>query len=266
MTKQGWLLIAVGLLAVGLAVTLGRDVVFPAQDRTWQTMQRTGVWRVGLDPSFPPFELLDATGKPVGFDIDLAQSMAAVWGLKTEIVPVGFDSLLDALRTGQVDSVISALPYDERMTEDVAYSSAYYEAGIRLVVRQGSDLRDGTTLANRRLAVELGSMGDMVGRRLQRQHASLHLRHYETPQAVLDALVQDKSIDAVLVDQVTLRTAQGQNARVVAVGPALESNPYVIAMPHAAGELQTQVEATLRQLQQTGALIEIESKWFDETK
>jgi polar amino acid transport system substrate-binding protein len=71
---------------------------------TWQAIQQRGVWRVGLDPSFPPFECWMRNNAPAGYDVDLAHALAATWGVRAEIVPVGFDSLPDTLKTGKIDS------------------------------------------------------------------------------------------------------------------------------------------------------------------
>ena len=255
-----------GLLAIVVILIIERKVIFPAPDETWQTMQQQRTWRVGIDPSFPPFEQLDAHGKPVGYDIDLASQMAAAWGLQVQIVAIGFDSLLDALQTGQVDSVISALPYDERLTQNVTYSAPYFEAGIRLVVRKDSPIQTVAQLANRKIAVELGSTGDMVGRRLQRETPTLQLVQFQTPDEAVTALEHDQAIDALLIDQVTLRTAQGKGAALIAIGDVMESNPYVIAMPHKATILQTQVEQTLQNFQKNGVLQQLETKWFNPIK
>ena len=52
--------------------------VLRGRDATWARIQETGVWRVGMDPSFPPFENLDAAdAAPAGFDVDLADAIAA---------------------------------------------------------------------------------------------------------------------------------------------------------------------------------------------
>jgi ABC-type amino acid transport substrate-binding protein len=61
---------------------------------------------------------------------------------------------------------------------------------------------------------------------------------------------------------VSLREAQGQGAALAAVGPALESNAYVIAMPRQATTLQERVAATLAQFQADGTLAELEVRWF----
>ena len=273
-----WWVWAGALLLVtllGLLLVPGSPAVrLLRQDTTWHAMEQRGVWRIGMDPSFPPFETLADDGAIVGYDVDLARAMAAQWGMEVEFVAIGFDSLIDALIAGKVDSVISALPLDPRLTKDIAYSAPYFEAGLRLAVPQASALAttDPSALApdafdpaalldGQTVAVEWGSTGDMIGRRLTREGASLTLAQYPTPQEAVDALVQGQA-DALFVDNVTLREAQGQGAAVVAVGPALESSPYVIAMPLRADELHRNVADALAALQADGTFNQLESAWF----
>ena len=270
MTKQrGW---AIGgtllllLVVVGFLLTLSPQAqsFLLRRDPVWQTMQRDGVWRVGMDPSFPPFEWLDANGQPTGYDVALAERMAAAWSLRLEIVPIGFDSLIDAVQTGRVDSVISALPFDERLTEDLAYSIPYFDAGIVLAVHRDRALPSVDQLTNQRSGVEWGSMADMVGRRLQRTAPDLQLIPFETATAAVAALVAGEAVDALLVDNVTLRVNQVAGAPLVAVGNTLESNPYVIGMGRNAFELQQRVQTTLTTLQESGTLKELEAQWLVE--
>ena len=232
------------------------------QDATWQTMQSRGTWRVGLDPSFPPFESLDDNGVAVGYDLDLARAIAAAWGLEAEIVPIGYDSLVDALQAGRIDSVVSALPYNPRATRDVFFSPPYFEAGVRLAVRAGSPITGVAQLAGQAVAVEWGSMGDMAGRQLQRDGIDLTLTPFETPADAAEALLADPTLAALLIDQVSLREAQGRGATLIAVGPALESNPYVIAAPRQATQLQAQLTAVLAQFQTDGTTSALEDRWF----
>lgn len=260
--------IGVGLVAlIALFVVLWLapgTLPFLRIDTTWRTMQANGVWRVGMDASFPPFEWLDASGKPVGFDVALAEAITAPWGMKVELVPIGFDSLLDALQAGKVDSVISALPFDERLTKDVAYSAPYFEAGIFLASRVESTITGTASLTNHTIGVEWGSMSDMVGRHLQKATPSLQLELFDTPSAAITALVEARTVDAILIDHVTLRIAQVQGAPLITVGPVLESNPFVIAMPVKAHELQTAVTERLLALQENGTIAELEALYFKE--
>lgn len=267
MRRTPWLLgaalaLVVLLAVVAVALLAPETIRRLRRDTTWRAMQANGLWRVGMDASFPPFETLDDTGKAVGFDIALAERMAAAWGLQVELVPIGFDSLLDALQADRVDSVISALPFDERMTRDVAYSPPYFESGIFLATRVGTPITTTAALAHRTVGVEWGSMGDMVGRRLQKSIPTLQLHLLDTPAAAISALVDEQRVDAILLDHVTLRIAQVNGAPLITVGPVLESNPFVIAMPVTAHELQAAVTQELNRLRETGVLAELEEQWF----
>ncbi len=264
-----WLMVGAIVAILAIVITLsmrGQDIVsrfFTSADHTWASMQNRGVWRIGLDPSFPPFEMLDSTGAPIGFDVDLAKLIAGEWGMQTEVVALGFDSLLDAVATGKIDSAVSAMPYDPRATKDYAYSSPYFEAGVLLTVREETTITESSQLDGGVIAVEWGSMGDMVGRRMQREGLDVELAPYETPQDAVAALVDDPSIDALLVDGVTLRQAQGSGAAIKAVGSVLESNAYVIVMPIDATDLHVHMEEALDTLRADGRLAKLEDEWFN---
>jgi ABC-type amino acid transport substrate-binding protein len=265
------------VLLSGLALTAGLLwLLWPGQetplstllrrDVTWQAMQARGSWRVGLDPSFPPFESLDANGVPVGYDVALAQELAEGWGLRAEIVAIGFDSLLDALQAAKVDAIISAYPYDPRLTRDVAFSQPYFDAGLQLAVPALSPIESTADLSGKRVGVEWGSEGDMVGRQLQREGRTLTLVPFETPQAVVDALTQGQDIDAALVDSITLRQAQALGAEVRAAGPHVTSNPYVIVVPRRAHQLLAQTNQGLERLRGAGILESLADEWFGQSQ
>ncbi len=260
-----WALVAVVLLLLGLAALVlwrqeGGLVLF-GRDATWANMRATRDFRVGLDPSFPPFEDLTDAEAVVGYDVDLAHALAERWGVVAKINTIGYDSLVDALRAARVDAVISAMPYDERLTRDVSFSTPYFEAGIRLAVPPGSPIGGTEDLAGRRVAVEWGSAGDSIARRLLREGIALESVPFDTPQAALDAVAAGDA-DAVIVDNVSLRAAQGQGAHLVAVGPVLEANPYVIVTPRKATTLATELDAALEALAEDGTLAAIEERWF----
>ena len=272
MTRRKWLFAAAVFVVVLTAIvwlpwpgSTSPLAVLLRQDQTWQNIHARGAFRVGMDPSFPPFEYLDDKGLPAGFDVELAQKLAAEWGVKAEIVAIGFDSLVDALKAAKVDAVVSAYPYDPRLTRDVAFSAPYFDAGLRLVIRQGSTIAGTGDLAGKRVAVEWGSTGDMTGRQLQRDGIALELSPFETPQAAVQALIERADIDALLIDNVTLRQAQGRGAKIAGVGEPLESNPYTIVTPIRALELRNAIDTSLLKLEQSNTMATLEAKWFSQT-
>lgn len=257
-----WIAVCIVALAVGGWLILRTGG--PPVDGTWLRMQERGSWRVGMDPSFPPFETLDAEGAPVGYDVDLARELAAEWGLEAEIVAIGFDSLLDALLVDRVDAVISAFPYNARMTKDVHYSPPYFEAGVRLVVGAGAAYEEVGDLEGGTVAVEWGSRGDAIARRLQREGAGFTRLPFESTEKAIEALVSGAG-DALLIDGVTLRLAQGEGKRIRAVGAALDEDPYVIAVSIKAPKLQSALLQALATLEEEGRMGLLEERWFGET-
>ena len=251
---------AIVVLAAGALFFL-RGRLFP-RDPVWARVERTRVWRVGMDPSFPPFEMTAKDGSVVGFDVDLARAIAARWGVRVEIVGIGFDGLTDAVSAHKVDAAISAIPYDPLLTRDVRYSDPYFDAGWRVVVPHASAIRDLADLAGKRVAVEWGSEGDVWARRLQRQYTNVHLVLKPSLDEALAALRAGEA-DAAIVDGVTYRLHAREWRQ---VGAPLSHEPYVIVMPIDAYRLQEQVNRALRGLKATGELANLEGKWLEKRK
>ncbi|HEX9115272.1 MAG TPA: ABC transporter substrate-binding protein [Anaerolineae bacterium] len=235
------------------------------RDATFERVKERGVLRVGLDPSFPPFENLDpATGKPVGFDVDLTTALAAQMGVKAEIVPAGFDELVDAVAAHRVDAAISALPVFPWRSRDVSFSSPYVEAGVVLAARPGAPITGTAGLAGRRVAVEWGSEGDAQARALQKSSApGLVLVQREDAGQALAAVAAGEA-DAAIVDAISLALHNRDGARLITIGAPLRSDPYVVVVPHDAPALLNAIDAGLAQLQANGTLAALHARWFGE--
>ncbi len=233
------------------------------RDTTLERVRESGVWRVALDPSFPPFEDLDpASGQPVGFDVDLAQAIAARMGVKAQIVPAGFDELVDAVAAHKVDGAVSALPEMPWRSREVGFSAAYVEAGTVLVARPGTPITGTAGLAGHRVAVEWGSEGDAEARQLQKTVApGMALVQREDAGQAL-AAVAGGDADAAIVDAISLALHNRSNAHLVAIGPPLQSNPYVIVVPQDAPGLLNAINDALGRLQDDGTLARLRSRWL----
>ena len=83
-------------------------IVNSNDDEAWARIKGRGLITFATDPTFPPFEALDANGNFFGFDIDLARAIAERLGLKAEFEAVSYDGLIGTLVVGRDDAVISA--------------------------------------------------------------------------------------------------------------------------------------------------------------
>jgi polar amino acid transport system substrate-binding protein len=262
--KRSFVLLVIGLsLFAGLAIwrisaRLGRDT-----DETWARIQREGVMRVGMDPSWPPFEYIDEpTGERVGFDVGLARAISQRLGVEVEFVNVGFDSLYDALYVGRFDAIVSALPYDPLLYGDVAYSISYFNAGQVLVVRADEGgISEADDLSGKRLGIEFASEGDVVGRQLQKKIEGLSLQAYMTPQDVLRAL-REGEVEAAIVDAVSAHQFIATEGGVQVVGDPLTDELYVIAVRLDSPFLLRAINEALVEMREDGTLEGLQEKWL----
>ena len=96
-------------------------------------LAKRGKLACGSRSELPPFENVDDAGELVGFDIDLARELGRRLGTPVEFKAIAFDGLVDAVIASKADVVISAFPFDPRLTEDIRYSRPYFEGGLVLV-------------------------------------------------------------------------------------------------------------------------------------
>lgn len=106
-----------------------------------QQIKDSGKLVLGTSADYPPFEFhLEVDGKDtiVGFDIDIANKIAAAIGVELEIVDMKFEGLLPALTAGKIDLIVSGMtPTDERK-QSVDFSVVYYDARQTMLVASES--------------------------------------------------------------------------------------------------------------------------------
>lgn len=233
----------------------------PGTDETWERIQEEGVLRIAMDASYPPFEFFSEEGGLVGYDVDLANELGRRFGVDVEFVIISFDGLYDALRVKRVDLILSALPFDLRLTEDVAYSHAYFNAGQVLVVREEeAEILAVDDLQGRRVGVEWGSMGDVEARELLRR-MEFELCQYPAPQEALGVLTEG-GLDAAITDAVSVYQFSRQQGGVKITGEPVTDDPYVMATLLSSFELQAQLNAAILDLSASGFLDQLRLVWF----
>jgi ABC-type amino acid transport substrate-binding protein len=261
-----WAGLLVGLVIMGLVLWLLARLLPEGVDPTWERIVDEGRFAVCTDPSWPPFEAVDdETGRLEGFDMDLARRLGPrlAPGVQTRLVTVGFDSLYDALLAGRCDAVLSALPYEAMRTEDVSYSVAYFNAGLVLVSRQGTQgIQRLEDLEGRLVGVEWGFVpeGD---RRQQTFIQTLSLRRYDLAAGALSAL-EAGEVDAVLVDRISALSYLRGSTGLQIVGEPLADLNYVIPVRPDSFRLLKEIDRVLLEMREDGTLEELQARWFQD--
>jgi len=106
------------------------------------------VLRVGMDLSYPPFEMQDKAGNPDGVSVRLAEALASHLGRPLKIVPMEFSGLIPALKTGNVDLILSSMTATDERRQSIEFSKPYAFTGLALLVRKDSDIQSIEDLKN----------------------------------------------------------------------------------------------------------------------
>ncbi len=110
------------------------------------------------DPTFPPMELKSTSGKPLGFDIDMAAAIAKVFHVKSQFVGTAFPGLLPALGAHKCDVVISGIFITPDRTKQFP-AVAYMHTHRALLVQGGNpkNIKTPNDLSGKNAAVQAGT-------------------------------------------------------------------------------------------------------------
>ena len=118
------------------------------QRSTLKQVIKNGELRVGLEPGYAPFEMVAKDGGVIGFDVDLAQTMADEMGVKLKIVKLDWNGMLPGLLTDQFDIIISGMTITPQRNLWINFADPYMTVGQ-------------TILVNRKLARKIKSHKDL---------------------------------------------------------------------------------------------------------
>ena len=222
-----------------------------------------GVLRVGSDTSYAPAEFLDADGHtPVGYDVDLAQALAALMGLDgAEVQTAEFPTIIPALGT-RYDLGISSYTITPERLEQVNMVS-YLSVGSMYAVREGNPTDfDPDDPCGAVLGVQNGTVQFDLAHELADSCATSGAPDLQVMPLDLQTDVSTKVIggqyDATVADTTVLAYAvQQSGGRLELVGDEFGAAPQGIAVAKDDDQLTAAVQAGLQELMDQGILTRI---------
>lgn len=204
----------------------------------------------------------NASGKIVGMEPDLAQSIANDLGVKLELVGVLTAERIDAVKHGQVDILIATLTDTlERQKELNLITPHYYSSGVNLLTRKTENFKEWTDLKNRRVCSRRGAF---YNRQVTVTYGADVVALYSndrSKQALRDgrcaALVYDDMSIAAM-----LRAPEWANDFVMPM-TTIFTSPWSIAIAptERGGELEKYLSKTIINWHRSGYLQQVEKSW-----
>ncbi|MGC9521629.1 MAG: ABC transporter substrate-binding protein [Anaerolineae bacterium] len=225
-------------------------------------VQAAGRLRVAIDPSFPPFEFVDADGAIAGLDADLAMLIAQRLGVEAHLVTTGYDALYDALTVGHADVIISALYPDPSHSEEFAFSRPYFNAGQVLITRDEVDIQELSDLAGNQVACVFGTEGHMTALKWEQSlDPPPSLLTVEDPVSLTTSL-ENGAASAAILDHVSALMLAQQDSQLRVVMPPVTDEPYVVAARSEDAALLAAIDEILEDLETDGTLTALRRRWI----
>jgi arginine/ornithine transport system substrate-binding protein len=117
--------------------------------------------RLSSDFTYPPFNYKDSSGKPVGFDIDIADALCEQAKLKCEWVTQSWDGLIPGLLSRKSDVIMASMRITEERKKRVSFTNKYYQTPASFVAPKNADFSiDKMGLKGKVIGVQLGTIHD----------------------------------------------------------------------------------------------------------
>jgi glutamine transport system substrate-binding protein len=254
-------MLAVGMLITGLLVT-----VIGCKGEQQKAGDSTPKQKlvVGTEATFPPFEMIK-DGEYTGFDMEIIRAIGESQGYDVEIKNLGFDALIPAVQSGNIDCVIAAVSIDEERAKKVDFSQPYFDAGLIIAVKQETTgITTTKDLQGKKVAAQVGTTGAEACRQIKDKDAGTDIRYFDSVGEAFMEL-EKGGVDAVINDlPVTLDYIQttGKDS-VKMVGDVFNTDEqYGIAVKKGNSKLLDDINKGLDEIKASGQYDQIYGKWF----
>ena len=217
---------------------------------------------VGTNATFVPFEFKnEKTTDYDGFDIELIREVGKRLNKDVELKNVSFDALIPALNSHDIDVAVSGMTITKARSENVLFSSPYYENALAVVFKDGTSITSLDDLKGKTVAVQLGTTGADLADKLE---GTTVKKFDHSNEALLE--LNNKGADAVIIDlpvaQYYSKIHQDQNIHFI---PYPNTKEYLgMAMNKNNKALQADINKVLADMKADGTFDKLYEKWFNQ--
>lgn len=226
------------------------------------TTVEAGKLHMSTNATFPPYEMLDASGNVIGIDAEVAGAIADKLGLELVIDDMGFDAALLAAQNGQSDIVMAGVTVTDERLAVMDFSNSYAKGIQVVIVKEGSDVTL-DNLGEKMIGTQMGTTGyiycsDSVE---NGGYGEDHVTPYEDGPTAVQALVNGQ-VDAVVIDSAPAQEYVKANPGLTILDTEYANEDYAIGMAKGNAALVEAVNGALAELTADGAIQKIVDKYI----
>ena len=243
--------------------------------------------RIGTEGAYPPWNSKDASGKLIGFEVELAYTLCRNMGKQCEIVEQDWDGMIPALIMRKFDAIMAGMSITAERQKAISFSQGYADEVASLAVMKGSDLEGiktpvGISLSSPNSAAKKALKtitGALAGKTVCTQTGTIHqnflesgdvgkinLRTYKTQDEVNLDLTSGRCDVALAAAVAFSDYAEKSGKPVVLVGPTFSGgafgNGVGVGIRQGDTELLKAFNNAINKARKDGDISRIATKWF----
>ena len=243
--------------------------------------------RIGTEGAYPPWNSKDASGKLIGFEVELAWTLCRYIGQQCEIVEQDWDGMIPALIMRKFDAIMAGMSITAERQKAISFSQGYADEVASLAVMKGSDLEGIDTSEGINLTKKTGTVkkdlktltSALAGKTVCTQTATIHqnflesgdvgkinVRTYKTQDEVNLDLTSGRCDVALAAAVAFTDYAEKSGKSVVLVGPTFSGgafgNGVGVGIRKDDTELLNAFNRAIDKARKNGDISRIATKWF----
>lgn len=243
-----------------LAMGAGLLAATQASAQTIADITKRGKARVGVLIGAPPYGSVDATGKAIGYDADVAALVGKYLGVEIEVVQLTPPARIPALEANRIDFLVATLAPTPERAKAVMFTIPYSAFQMGIYAKKGTAIKNWADLKGMKVGVNRGSS---VEREFTNREKELNLTilRFEDDATTMQALFtgQVQAIAGPDAQANAAIKARGESETEVKFFFGMQPNSMTVRKD--AYELKQWLNNMIYYIKQNGELNAISEKW-----
>lgn len=227
--------------------------------RTVEEIKKDGTIVIATEGAFAPFNFFQGS-KLTGFEVELADAIAAKMGVKAEWKALSFDALLAGLRQDRWDMVIASHGITDERAKAVTFTQPHYCSG-GVIVSVDPAIKSAKDLTGKTVSVQTGTT---YLENVKKVAGVREVKNFPQDTDARNALITGR-VDAWVTDRFVAKQALEANPKSgMKMGDFLFVERIAMAVAKGNTDLASELNKALAALIADGTYAAISKKWFGE--
>ena len=206
---------------------------------------------MATEAGFAPYEFYE-NGEVVGVDIEIAKEIAKALGKELEVKDVAFDFIINEVQSGKADFGAAGISITDERKEQVDFTIEYTVSNQVVVVRNDSSIQSFDELGDKKIAVQLGTVGEGY---VEENYPNATIVSQKKYLAAAEDVKSGKA-DCIVMDELPAKELVQSNPELKIMDGILFSDKYGMVVKKGNTELLNQINEVLTRLMNEGKIEE----------